>query len=794
MIRKILFIACTFFCTHTFFAQSFVKGKITEKGNKEELPGVIVAIGNKSILTNVEGAYFLTVPAGKHTLLASLIGYKTGKKELELKENDTLVLNFELEEANQILDEVVVSAGRYEQKLSDITVSMEVIKPDLLQNKCVAQMDQIMNQVPGVYFTDSQVSIRGGSGFSYGAGSRVLLLVDEMPMISADAGDIKWNYIPIETMEQVEIIKGASSALYGSSALNGVINMRTKYARDKPETQINTYTGMYGDAERGTLNWWKAAHKANPTYQGTTFSHAQKLGNFDLVMGGQLYNDEGYRQGANEQRIRGNINLRYNFKKVPGLSIGVNSTAMSYKGSNFFLWKNADSAFVPSAGTLQNFDNSKNNIDPFIVYNNEKIGRHSFRGRYFLNNNGNLTNGLDQSSRAELYYGEYQWLKRFRGNFNVTAGFVAMRQVVLAQILYGDHFGKNYAGYLQADKRFFNRLTVSVGMRAEYYKVDTAQTHGGIFLFNDPKKTPLPVQPVFRAGLNYQAFKYTFLRASFGQGYRFPSVSEKYIHTFVGGSLNIFPNPQLQPERGWSGEIGVKQGIKIGKFQAFLDVAGFVTHYYNMMDFTFKYDTAGKSHTSISEILSHAGFQSQNIGRANITGVDVSLSGAGKIGPVDITLLTGYTFTNPINPDFDPKKDTNGTMITNVLKYRNKTMFKNDVQLTYKGVSIGWSTRYSSVMANIDNRFEKPLIYDLGIPPSNPFYNDPAINILPGLKKYREDHNTGVWVNDFRMGYQASAHLKFSFLVNNVLNVEFMSRPGLIEAPRTFIFQMAIKF
>jgi outer membrane receptor protein involved in Fe transport len=793
MIRKILVLASSILCTHNFFAQSFIKGRVGEKGSKEALPGVILACGSKSALSDADGNFFIEVAVGKQNFVASLAGYKTAKQEINCTEKDTLVLNIEMEEANQVLDEVVVSAGKYEQKLSEITVSMEVIKPELLNNKCVAQLDQIMNQVPGVYFTDGQISIRGGSGYSYGAGSRVLMLVDEMPMLSADAGDIKFNYVPIETMEQMEVIKGAASSLYGSSALNGVINMRTKYARDKPETQINTYTGIYGDAERSSLNWWKGAHQSNPTYQGTTFSHAQKLGNLDLVMGGQLYNDDGYRQGANEQRMRGNINLRYNFKKAPGLSVGVNSTSMVYKGNLFFLWKNADSAYVPRDSTLQGYENKKVNIDPFIVYSNEKIGRHSLRGRYFLNDNNNKMGKLDQSSRSELYYGEYQWQKRFKQNFNFAAGFVTMRQVVLAQALYGNHFGQNYAVYFQADKRFFDRLTASFGARAEYYKVDTAQTHGGFFFLNNPSKTPLPVQPVFRAGLNYQAFKYTFLRASFGQGYRFPSVSEKYIHTYVS-SLNIFPNPSLQPEKGWSAELGVKQGIKISRFQAFLDVAGFVTHYYNMMDFMFKYDTVGKPHSNISEILLNTGFQSQNIGRANITGIDVSLSGAGKIGPVLINLLSGYTYTNPVNPDFNPKKDTNGTVISSLLRYRNKTMVKNDVQLSYKGFAVGWSTRYSSIMENIDNRFEKPLIYDLGIPANTAFYNDPKINILPGLKAYRATHTKGAWINDFRVSYQASEHLKFSFLVNNIFNVEFMSRPGLIEPPRTFIFQVFIKF
>ncbi|MGZ3865794.1 MAG: TonB-dependent receptor [Bacteroidia bacterium] len=806
--RKILTLFSFFLCTLTGFAQSFIKGKITDKANKEAMPGALVAAGNMSAVTGVDGNFLLKMAAGKHIFIANLIGYKTYKKDIITNDNDTLVMNIEMEESNQVLDEVVVSAGKYEQKLSDITVSMEVIKPDLLQNKCTAQLDQIMNQVPGVYMTDGQVSVRGGSGYSYGAGSRVIMLVDEMPMLSADAGDIKFNYVPIETMEQVEIIKGASSALFGSSALNGVINLRTKYARDKPETIINTYTGIYGNSDVDSYNWWKTQHRSNPTYQGTTFAHSQKLGNFDLVMGGQLYNDEGFRGGsdskgvfhsASEQRIRGNTNLRYNFKKIPGLSVGVNSTIMSYRGNLFFLWKDNLHPYLSRDSSLQGYENQRANIDPFIVWNNEKWGRHSIRGRYFLTNNTNNTNGVDQSSRAELYYGEYQWQKRFRGDFNFAAGLVTMRQVVLAQALYGTHYGQNYAGYFQADKRFFNRLTVSVGARAEYYKVDTSQTKGGFFLLNNPTNTPLPVQPVMRAGLNFQAAKFTFFRASFGQGYRFPTVAEKYINTYVG-SLNIFPNASLQPEKGWSAEIGVKQGFKIGNFKGFADVAGFVMHYYNMIDFVFKYDTVGKTAEifnapkPLSELVKHAGFQSQNIGRANIPGIDISLTGTGKIGPIKIDLLSGFTYTKPINPLFNPKTDTTGTLRSNLLRYRNTTMFKADVQLTYKQFSIGWSTRYADQMKNIDVRMEKPLIYETMDPSVTSIYNLPDFYLLPGLKKYREQHPFGIWVNDFRIGYQASEHLKLSFLINNVLNAEFMSRPGLIEQPRTFVFQMSIKF
>mgnify|MGYP001206815707 CR=1 FL=1 len=69
--------------------------------------------------------------------------------------------------------------------------------------------------------------------------------------------------------------------------------------------------------------------------------------------------------------------------------------------------------------------------------------------------------------------------------------------------------------------------------------------------------------------------EYTFLRASYGQGYRFPSIAEKYISSAVG-PLNVFPNPNLEPEYGWSAEIGMKQGFKIKNFKGYFDVSGFV--------------------------------------------------------------------------------------------------------------------------------------------------------------------------------------------------------------------------
>ena len=130
--------------------------------------------------------------------------------------------------------------------------------------------------------------------------------------------------------------------------------------------------------------------------------------------------------------------------------------------------------------------------------------------------------------------------------------------------LYGDHYSNNFASYIQGDKKW-NKVKLSAGMRIEYFKIDSIQSSGKLL----KKDLNIPFQPVFRIAGTYNPFSYTFIRASYGQGYRFPSIAEKFVSTFVGG-LNVFPNPQIQPEYGWSSELGIKQGFTINNFKVIL--------------------------------------------------------------------------------------------------------------------------------------------------------------------------------------------------------------------------------
>jgi iron complex outermembrane receptor protein len=173
------------------------------------------------------------------------------------------------------------------------------------------------------------------------------------------------------------------------------------------------------------------------------------------------------------------------------------------------------------------------------------------------------------------------------------------------------------------------------------------------------------------------------------------------------------------------------------------------------------------------------GFRAQNAESAEIAGAEISISGEGKIGPVSVLALLGYTYMNPISKNQDSVyrlsfSDTS----TNMLKYRFNHLAKADLQLEYKGISIGGSMRLNSYMKNIDAIFEDGFL---------------GQQILPGLKEYREEHQGVSVVFDARIGYTYKEKYKVAFIVNNIANAEYMTRPGDIQAPRAFMLQLSYK-
>ncbi len=769
-----------FFCYHSFSAQTIkiICGQLFDSDNKQSITGAIIQWDSKTFTTSDKNGFFcLKTNSIKGQLSVSMVGYKSKAFEIEKTDSDSVFLSLSLN-IDAMLDEVVISAGRFEQKQSQLTVSLDLIKPQLIQQKNTTQLDQIVAQVSGVTVNDGQASIRGGSGFSYGAGSRVLVLLDELPMISADAGDIKWTFMPIETVDQIEVIKGASSVLYGSGALNGVIHLRTRYARDKPFTQITSFFGSY-DAPRNTYKWWKGTSQFQ---QGIQLAHAQKIGPLDLVIGGQWFNDDGYRFLEHETRGRFNSQVGYQLKKIPGLSFKLNSGLMQNKGGLFFLWQNFDSALIPQGRNLQNYINTRYNIDPSVHYLSKNGLKINWRNRYFVSDNKNDKN---QSSFSALYYTELQVQKKISKHTFWNSGLVMNRQVIKSDSLYGKHIGSQMAHYHQLDAEIGTRLNITVGLRLEWAKLDDAQSNYNWFGHN------LPLVPVMRGGLNYKVFESSFARASFGQGYRFPTSAEKFISTSLS-VLKIFPNPNLKPETGQNFELGYKQFFKTKHIKGFADLAGFWSRYDNLVEFVFNYYNSNNT-LSLIERLNYYGFKSENIGKADIKGIELSANAEAVLGSFTIQIMGGYTFIEPRKQDFNSALDTLGLREPylkesdwSVLKYRNRHLYKQDIQIQYKKFSFGWSSRFQSATLNIDNRFVRPIFEELG----NGFESPDAPSILPGMQQHFYDFSKSFWVHDARLSYTIAGKIKLAYIVNNLSNTAYQSRPGDWRPPTLHQFQI----
>lgn len=786
-----------------------VKGTVTDAQTKETLPGATIQLLNdmtKGTRTDIDGRYYFELEAGFYKLIFGFLGLGSDTIQVTVTAGGIVERNVKLGQISQMLETVVVSSGKFDQKLEEQVVSMEVLKPKLINNKNTTSIETALEQVPGVSIIDNDPQIRGGSGFTFGVGSRVAIVVDGIPLLSGDAGRPEWSYIPVENIEQVEIIKGASSVLYGSSALNGVINIRSAYPRSKPKTIINYSVGHYSPPQSPAENWY---NNSLPGFTNLNFLHSRIVKkNLDLVIGGNFNIDQGYigppppapympedlkialkitdsiptYTNNDMLKIRGrvNFNLRYRSQKIKRLTYGINGNAMLNKTNMVFAWKDDSLGLYRGyPGALFMQQQTLFNLDPFIKYYTLNNITHSLVTRVFHSDNQISNN---QSNRGTMFYAEYQLQREFKSiDLNFTGGVASNISTSFAELYASSgtprNMNSNVAGYLQLDKKFWRILNVTGGIRYEYFKMNHRQS---------------VTAPVLRVGASLQVMKGTFVRASSGQGFRYPTITERYITT-KASLFGVFPNPDLLPEKSNSFELGLKQGFKFGNFMGYFDMAGFYQKYENTIEYLF-----GAWEPDVALI----GFKFLNTGDSRVRGVDFSVVGSTpdtnkRFG---VTTMIGYTYIEPVSltPDEVYARDKSlggvgqdlsyksSSMDTtdNILKYRFKHMVKVDVEFKIFRFGVGFSYRYYSRMQNIDKAFN-----DLETLTSN---TDPYLYPIKATNYWRS--HDGFHIVDARVSYKINEKHRVSVVANNLFNVDYSLRPMKIEAPRTTSIQYVYTF
>ena len=773
-------------------AQATVKG-IVYGENNEPLEGVTV-IFKKDITigdqTDSKGNFELNLPSGVVRLVFRFTGMKNDTLTLNLESNQVKEIKLTMQPYTIKKDQVTVSVGKFDKPLEEQTVTMVVMKPALIENKNTRSIETALDQTPGLNILDGEPQIRGGSGFTFGVGAKVAVIVDDMPMLSGDAGRPEWGFVPVENISQVEIIKGAASVLSGSSALSGSIHIRTAYPTSKPLNKINFYSGFYSAPSVAGSKWWSDF----PLISGANFIHAKAYNNWDVVIGGNINYDHGY-IGAPKpgpyvvdtisnftdkqmalKRARMNFNIRHRAKNISGLSYGVNGNVMLAQGNMSFAWLDDTSGLYrayPGAVFLQN--QTIFNLDPFIQLVTSTQGNHYLRTRILHNDNQMTAN---QDNRATTYYADYMFKRSYKqlNGLDFIGGLTSSYVNSYANMYVGSGSPNNrllnLSAYTQLEKSFNKVLNVSAGARFEYFQLNDTVT---------------AMKPIFRCGANLKLYQETYLRASYGQGYRFPTITERFIKTGVG-NFGVFPNPRLLPESSWNAEVGLKQGLKLGGVYAYFDAAFFWQEYQNTIEYMFGiWDVANAPG-------SFAGFKFLNTGRSRVVGLDISLAGKSNLSKTtEITFLTGYNYIVPktLNPDYVYAIDDinrvysyNTTSLdpqSKILKYRFLHNVKFDAELTYKSkFSIGLSMKYFSKIVNMDaiiKDFEETTAASGG-DKQNIRYMD-----------YFNSHRFGNIIFDARMSYRISENHKIALIGSNILNRSYSLRPLKIEPPRSIMLQ-----
>ena len=798
---------CGIFCTiygFAFYGQNDAKihGKVVDDAGEVLIGASVIYRSDISIgaVADIEGIYELTVPSGECKLICRYTGMKPDTITITLKAAEDKEVNFTLFSYIREFEEVDVRVGKFDKPIEEQTVTMIVLKPELIENKNTRSIETALDQTPGLNILDGEPQIRGGSGFTFGVGSKVAVIVDDMPMLSGDAGRPEWGFIPVENISQIEVVKGAASVLSGSSALSGSVNIRTAYPTSKPKTKINIYSGLYSEPNQENSTWWNKY----PGIFGMNFLHSQMLGNLDLVIGGNLNYDHGYigppitdsivatvfpdtitnfsEDDLVSKRARVNFNLRYRSKKIKGLSYGLNGNFMKMQTNMPLAWLNDSSGLYrayPGAIFLQ--DQVIFNLDPFIHFFTGTDGKHYLRGRVLRVDNEMSAN---QSNNATTYYGDYMFKKKYKEfkNLEFVGGLTTTYTNSFANIYTGSGTPNNkmlnVSAYSQIESKLKEVLTLSAGGRLEYFQLNDSIT---------------ALKPIFRAGSSLKIYQETYVRASYGQGYRFPTITERFIRTGVG-NFGVFPNPDLLPESSWNAEVGIKQGLKFGGLYGYLDIAAFWQEYQNTIEYMFG---IWNEMTSVQEMGSSAGFMFLNTGESRVVGLDVSFMGFAEIKKNSkMTFLMGYNYIVPktLTPDYVYAIDSNQRQFSynstsldgskGILKYRFLHNVKLDCEYTWKNkISIGASAKYFSKIVNMD-----AIIKDF-----EDFTTD--IEVLQDLQymDFFNSHRFGNWIFDTRISFNFSDEHKLALIGSNILNRSYSLRPLKIEPPRTISIQYTYK-
>jgi len=662
--------------------------------------------------SELNGKYaFTNLTQGKYTLTVSRIGYDEYKTDIMIEPSEQKILNIYIVPAWIETEKINVTATRTEQTLQKTPSSIFLITSEDINSKNKITFDQVLEDVQGVTINRTSginvnaLSIRGSSDVAGGGiGNRVLLLLDGRPSLTGDSKGALWALIPVSIIERTEVVKGAFSSLYGSSAIGGVINVITKKPTYKPYTSVNLNTGFYQKLSDSLKFTDKLL-----SFKGINVLHSNTLNKFSYLLNLDIKQNDGYAEqteykfysglGKFTYDLFGNRDLELTLqytnsesgfphywrvdpgkyaepyktnpyyigdkinKETQSVDVNYNAVANSKTkyNSRFYYYKlYSKSTYNPKNPVSIEYGQAGENFETFITsYNFGNISQVD----YNINNRHYLIGGID-----------LQW--------NVVRSSPS-------EILYGDQQQYNIGAYIQEQWNIFMKeeipvLSATIGGRFDYNKF--------IGSFEELKVSP-KLSLLYSPQSKSPVLNNTSYRFLLGRAFRAPSIAELYFKKELFGGFNFIYNPNLMPEDMTSLEIGFRKQFK-KRFN--IDVSFFFNVYENLI----QYVNIGPT--------PNGPFQVQNVAKAQVRGFEFLIDYKSH------TNFLGEKFEYGIEFDYTylDARDLSQGRGDDLLPYKPRHLLNSTINLFYFGFNLNVNGKYVSEIEEVYfYKYEEPKDY-----------------------------------------------------------------------------------
>lgn len=465
---------------------------------------------------------------------ASLIGYKAAVQSVTLKVGQRARINFYLQPDTLLLAQITVTALKTQKGLSGIAPHLEMItRADIAQSNARTIVG-LLQQVPGIYVKrygnsgqQQTISIRGGEA------NQVLILIDGQRLANPQSGQASLNNIMLNNIERIEVLKGGASALFGSNAIAGVINIVTKSGSEskKPEVSLQQAVAAFGTRQLSL----KVGQKITRFSYNVAVDWLKSVGDYEFV---------------NVSRVSRPTQTR------------LNADFRSYTAAARFKWTLSKKSKIEMRTQLYDFSTGA----PGEISNPTPTARSTDR-RYLTNVSftGNLTEKslASLSANYDIFNNTFTDPERAflnGANKNTSFGFNGRQSVQISPqhlITYGaeyqrdEVFGASIAGrpnrwsYSLFARGKSNFLNKSIGL----YPAIRMDKFSGLATEVSPKLS-IVLNDVLTHGLKFVA--------DFGKSFRVPSFNS----LFFISNVQVRSNPRLQPERADEFDFGLHYASK----------------------------------------------------------------------------------------------------------------------------------------------------------------------------------------------------------------------------------------